>query len=328
MEKLRVGLVGLGAMGQNHLRVLMRLPGVEVVGVADSRIAALDVPPRVSALPDLDALLALGLDYCVVASPTGTHLQLAVTLASARVPTLIEKPLARTVEEASEIMKHFDNAGVVAGVGHIERFNPAVREARKKIEDGVVGEIYQVSTRRQSPFPSRVSDVGVTLDLATHDFDITSWLTGSQFSEVSARLTQRANRDHEDLISVVGTLENGTIVSHLVNWLAPFKERSITVHGQRGALVVNTLMSDLEFHANGEASSQWEVLAGLRGSSEGDMIRYSIAKPEPLRLEHENFRDAVAGRHGDIVTLSEGLDAIRVSTAVLRSAQEHSTVFL
>ena len=123
---------------------------------------------------------------------------------------------------------------------------------------------------------------------------------------------------------MVGSLTDGTVTNHLVNWLSPMKERRVVVTGERGCLVADTLTADLTFHANASTASEWEGLSQFRGVSEGDMIRYAIAKPEPLAVELAGFRDAVLGRGGEVVTGDDGLHALRVAEAILRSAERNT----
>jgi predicted dehydrogenase len=131
-----------------------------------------------------------------------------------------------------------------------------------------------------------------------------------------------------DLELTVGPLLDalGTVTSHLVNWLSPMKERVTVVTGERGTFVADTLHADLTFHANGVVPTEWDDIARFRGVTEGDMIRYAIAKPEPLRVEHEAFRDAVLGKDSDIVTMRQGMATVAVAEAVLESALKGQTV--
>jgi predicted dehydrogenase len=183
-----------------------------------------------------------------------------------------------------------------------------------------------VVTRRQGPFPHRIADVGVVMDLATHDIDLTAWVTGRDYAAVSARAVSRSGRPHEDMVIVVGQLADSTVVNHLVNWLSPLKERSTVITGERGCFVADTLHADLTFYANSAIDTEWEALRAFRGVAEGDMIRYAIPKREPLLVEHERFRDAVDGKDGGIVTLRQGLRTVEVSAAVLASVQGGDTV--
>ena len=164
---------------------------------------------------------------------------------------------------------------------------------RKRLANGELGQLYQISTRRQGPFPARISDVGVVLDLATHDIDLTSWVAKQHYANLSARTAHRSGLEHEDLVAAVGTLTDGTVVNHLVNWLSPLKERVTVVTGERGTLVADTIAADLTFFSNGLAPVSWDALASFRGVVQGDVIRYALAKREPLQVELEAFRDAV-----------------------------------
>jgi predicted dehydrogenase len=309
-------------MGRNHARVLSELEGVDFVGIVDPQAKN----ARAAVYDDLDELLKRGVDYCVVAVPTALHEEVGLRLADAGVHALIEKPLARDTASARRLVEAFEAAGLIGAVGHIERFNPALQQARRRMADGELGEVLQITTRRQGPFPARIADVGVVKDLATHDIDLTAWVAQSPFVSVSAQVAHRSGREHEDLVSVVGHLADGTITNHIVNWLSPFKERVTVITGEKGAFVADTLRADLTFHANGVVPTEWEDVARFRGVSEGDVIRYAIAKPEPLKTEHENMRDAVLGLPADIVTMRSGLRTVEVAEAILLSAASNSTV--
>jgi UDP-N-acetylglucosamine 3-dehydrogenase len=326
VRSLRAGLIGLGAMGRNHARVLSELDGVELVGVLEPAGSSGRAARGAPVLGDLSELLALDIDYAVVACPTGLHEEIGVQLADAGVCALIEKPLAHSVEAAARLVTAFETRGLVAAVGHIERYNPALQSLRTRLEAGALGDVFQVVTRRQGPFPHRIADVGVVKDLATHDIDLTSWVTGQEYTSVSARTVSKSGRPHEDMVAVVGQLADGSMVNHLVNWLSPLKERSTVVTGEFGCFVADTLTADLTFYANGAQDTEWEALRAFRGVAEGDMIRYAIPKREPLLVEHERFRDAVRGEADDIVTLRQGLRTVEVSVAVLESAERGVTV--
>jgi UDP-N-acetylglucosamine 3-dehydrogenase len=317
---LRAGLVGLGMMGRNHARVLASLDGVRLVGIADPHPSADTTTYAAPLVPDVETLIGLGLDYCVVAAPTALHESVGAALAEAGVHALIEKPLAPDSPAAERLSKLFADRGLIGGVGHIERFNPALQEMRRRLDAGQLGDVFQVVTRRQGPFPARIADVGVVMDLATHDIDLTTWVTRRAYTTVAAHTAHRSGRDHEDLVAVVGGLEDGTVASHLVNWLSPMKERVTVVTGERGCYVADTLTADLTFYANSSVPTEWEALQNFRGVTQGDIVRYAIAKPEPLRAEHEAFRDAVRGLGAQIVTFEEGVRTVRTAEALLNSA--------
>lgn len=323
---LRAGVVGLGMMGRNHVRVLRGLDGADLVGVVDPEGDRFDAANGVPVYATLEELFEQRLDCCVVAVPTADHESVGLRCAEAGVHALIEKPLAHDLAAANRLVESFEKAGLVGAVGHIERYNPALQSMRARLEAGELGDLYQIATRRQGPFPNRIRDVGVVKDLATHDLDLTMWVAQSPFSAVAARTAYKSGRVHEDMVTVTGQLADATITNHLVNWLSPFKERLTVVTGERGSLIANTLTADLTFHANGNVASEWDQVSRFRGVSEGDMVRYAIAKPEPLAEEHAAFRDAILGVRDEIVSLRDGVATLAVADAVVRSAKDGMTV--
>jgi len=318
---LRAGVAGLGVMGRHHLRALRAMEGVQLVGIADP----LGAPPLLAhddeLCGSLDELVGRKLDICVVATPTELHEEFGMRLAEAGVHTLIEKPLAADVGAGRNLVAAFERAGVVGCVGHIERYNAAIRSLHERLSAGELGDVYQVATSRQGPFPDRVRDVGVVKDLATHDLDLTAWATGSPYRWVAARTATRSGRPHEDLVACVGALASGAVTNHLVNWLTPTKDRRVVVTGERGCFTADTLTGDLTFYSNGVVASEWDDISQFRGVSVGDVIRYALRKPEPLTVELESFCAASRGEGSSTVSLAEGLDTLVVAEAVLRSAE-------
>ena len=328
MPKLRTAIIGLGMMGTNHARVLSNLEGVELVAVADPQGDAQKVLLQIKVLNSVDEVIKLGVDYCVISAPTAFHEEIASQLIANGIHFLVEKPIADTYASAVKIRDAAKAAKVIGAVGHIERFNSALQEARKRVLAGELGTIYQVATRRQGPFPSRISDVGVVKDLATHDIDLTSWITGKKYLQVSANAAFRSGREHEDLISVSGLLEDSIVVSHLVNWLSPLKERKIIITGEKGTFVADTLRADLTFYENGKIEISQTELAHFRGVTQGDVHILAFEKPEPLIVEHQNFRDAVLGKPSNIVSLEEGTTTVKIADAIIESYTNKSLVKL
>ena len=321
---LRAGVLGLGVMGRHHSRVLNGLDGVEFVGVYDP---ADTVPSHSEGKPvfgNLDEFLDLGFDYCVVAAPTIYHLDIATALANRGIHALIEKPVASTTESAIALRDLFASKGLVGGVGHIERYNPALQSARQRIEDGLIGDIYQIATRRQGPFPGRIADVGVIKDLASHDIDLTAWVSQQDYVSVNARTAHRSGRAHEDMVIAIGTLSKGAVATHTVNWLTPFKERVTVITGEKGALVADTLTADLTHYHNGVIEQTWDRASSFRGVTEGDVTKFALTRKEPLLAEHEAFRDAVlSGDTSKIVTLAEGTNVVMIAEKMALDGLTH-----
>jgi predicted dehydrogenase len=317
MAKLRAGLIGYGMMGRNHARVLSSLEGVELVAIADSDRAHHLQTSQSVFVESVEEIIEFKLDYCFVAVPTALHEQVGLLLAEAGINTLMEKPLASDFSSALRLTEAFEKQNLIGAVGHIERYNASIQQAKRRISNGDLGDIYQVATRRQNPFPKRILDVGVVRDLATHDIDLTMWITDQEYEEINSQMFSLPGRIFEDLVSINGRLSKGTISNHLINWVSPYKERLVVITGSRGAYICDTLNSDLTFYSAETTETEWDELANFRGTSEGDVIKYSFPKSEPLRREHENFRDAVLGKESEIVSMRDGLKVIEVSDRIL-----------
>lgn len=326
---LRGAVVGLGMMGRHHARILQTAGVTTFAGAVDpegDRHGAVSDSAKV--FPTIGALIEHGRpDLAVVAVPTEEHLAAAIELVAAGVHVLVEKPLAETPGRARQLVDAVRSAGVHGAVGLVERCNPALIELRRRVLGGQLGQVFHIATERLGPFPARIRDVGVVKDLATHDLDLVGWLGGAGVQTLSAQTQHRMNRRHEDLVNVVGRLENGTTFTTMVDWLSPTKVRQTRVLGEKGMLVADTLTADLTFYANGEVTSEWDATRTLRGVSEGDVTRYALARREPLLVELEGFCALVRGEDDpQIVTLEEGLAVVDVADAVLRSSQSQETV--
>jgi predicted dehydrogenase len=328
---LRGAVLGLGMIGRHHARLLQTSARVAFAGAVDpagDRFGV--VHDRDLVFGDLTALLRAGTpDFAIVAVPTEEHVATVRALATEGVHVLVEKPLAASAAEGRALIEVCQAAGIHAAVGHVERFNPALLELRRRTQEGQLGQVFLLATERIGPFPDRVRDVGVIKDLATHDLDLVRWLGGSPVERVTAETQHRMEREHEDLVLATGRLENAISFNCIVDWVSPTKVRRTRALGERGMLVADTLTADLTFYANGNVASEWPETQALRGVSEGDSTRYALARREPLLVELETFFDLLEGdANAGVVTLAEGLETVIVAEAVLASAQSGETVAL
>jgi predicted dehydrogenase len=328
---LTAAVVGLGMMGRHHARLLQSMSRVSFVGAVDpggDRFGVLRDPGLLRATVT-ELIEAEGVDFAVVAVPTEEHLPTVRELAAAGVNVLVEKPLAATEAEGRAIIEACAAAGVRGAVGHVERFNPALIELRRRTSSGQLGDVFLIATERVGPFPDRVRDVGVVKDLATHDLDLVRWLGRSPVHSVGAQTSHRMGRAHEDVVVATGRLQNGLVFSCQVDWLTPTKRRQTRILGERGMLVADTLTADLTFFENGTVSSEWARTQALRGVSEGDATRYALSRREPILVELESFCDLLEGdADAAVVPLEDGLDTVICAEAVLTSAASDSTVRL
>ncbi|MCS6849049.1 MAG: Gfo/Idh/MocA family oxidoreductase [Anaerolineae bacterium] len=332
-SNVRVAVIGVGSMGRHHVRVYSELDGVEVVGIADLSIDACAPLARrynCPAYSDYRKLLdEQKPDAVSIAVPTAQHLEVACEVAQRGIHMLIEKPIAHTIQHAREIIDICSRNGVVLAVGHVERFNPSVRAVKEKIASGELGRVFHIEARRQGPFPSRVRDIGVAVDLAVHDIDVMRYITGSEVTRVYAEIDNRVHTDHEDSLSAVLRFSKGEVGALAVSWLSPTKMRELLVTGERGMFRVDYLTQDLYFFENAIlADYGWETLQILRGVSEGKMVRYALNKKEPLRSELEAFLECMRGGTSSIVSGSDGLEALKIALALVASGRENEAVHL
>ncbi len=328
---LRVAVIGVGSMGRNHARVYWELPDVELVGVADADPALAESVARkfgTRGYSDYHKLLDEAQPQAItLAVPTSLHRDIALEIIRRNIHLLIEKPIAFSIEEGQEIIETAHSAGIKLMVGHIERFNPAVMALQQRIAAGDLGRVIQLDARRQGPFPSRVSDVGVVIDLAVHDIDIMRYVTGQEVQRLYSETQNHILGEKEDLLSAVLRFTGGAIGTLNINWLTPTKIREIRVLGEHGLFIVNYLTQDLIFFKNSAISGEWETMHILRGVTEGEMIKYVFPKKEPLRSEQEAFLSAVRGESEIPVKAEDGLTALKLAQMMLRSGmnnQAHS----
>lgn len=313
-----VAVVGLGTMGRNHVRVLRELTEVrEVFGVDPDPAARADITRRyrVTTVATLEELGAFNVDAAVVASPSAFHAEHGCTLFKHGIPTLIEKPLANSVNDAKRLL---DAQGdVIATVGHVERFNPAVIGVRERISS--VGRTLAFSTRRVGPYPQRIRDVGVLLDLLTHDLDAIRYLSGAEIVELEG-IANRSLGPNEDLVFAIGRTSSGAAINMEAGWLSPAKIRELRVIGEDGSLRGDTLLQEVWLEENSIGAGDWEALATFRGIGEGNVTRFAIRREEPLRAELRNFLAAVRGEDAHLVSLEDGLAVVELASSLLPPA--------
>ena len=339
MTDLRAAVIGLGAMGANHARLYAEIPGVRLVAVADPLAAkgegalpttGVQRHAPTNTFGDYRRMLNdVKLDLVSVCVPTRTHFEVASAVIERGIAALVEKPLAATIDEGEHLRDLAAIRGVPLTVGHIERFNPAVIELKRRLDRGELGRVYQVHARRVGPFPQRVRDVGVVLDLAPHDIDVMRFLLGSEIARVQAETEQRIATDHEDMLAGVLRFENGVVGVLDVNWLTPTKIRELSVLGERGMFVVDYLARELTFFENAQAAPsddpQWAAHHS-KGVTEGTRTAIPIEKREPLRSELEAFVAAVRDGTPVAVSADDGLAAMRAAEALIASAARGAAV--
>ena len=330
-RKLRLGLAGLGSMGRNHLRILSARSDLVLVAVADPVAAALASATAETGAQGFAEPLAMiaeaELDALVIAAPTTAHVPLALAAIERGIAILIEKPLAATTEEGMRIVRACRAAGVPVQVGHVERFNPAVLELGRLIDEGWLSTVYSIASRRAGPFPARIRDVGVTVDLATHDADILSWIAGERPSRVYAETAQRIHATNEDLLFGLLHFPSGATGMLDVNWLTPAKRRQLVVVGEEGMFELDYLTQRLTFTRATDTTNP-RLIGGYAPTFEGEVLELAVVSTEPLAGELEAFLSVVRNGGRPVVDAEDGLWAVAIATSLLTAAAEGRAVDL
>ena len=304
-KPLRAGVIGVGAMGRNHVRVYSELPDVEVAAVADiDEMLAVSVAQRYGskAYHDYKQLLNENLDAISIAVPTTLHKRVALDCIQKGINILVEKPIADTVESATEITQAAQRKGVKLMVGHIERFNPAIIRLKELISNGQLGDVISISAKRVGPYSPRVKDVGVIVDLGTHDIDIINYLYAERIKKVYASAGSIIH-NREDHAIITLTFNNGGSGVIETNWLTPHKVRTLTVTGSKGIAEVDYIEESLKvFNKEGVREAK-------------------IEKEEPLKPELRHFIDCVQHDKKPLVSGEEGKCALQVALAAVESAR-------
>jgi predicted dehydrogenase len=311
---LRAAVIGLGMMGANHARVLNELPDIDLVAVADldpNAVGRATSGRTARGFSDATRLLEEELpEMVVVAVPTSMHLATTLEALAAGANVLVEKPIAPDREQAEEMIAAAGAAGRLLTVGHIERFNPAIRELGRRLHAGELGRVFQIRAARLGPFPARVRDVGVVVDLAPHDLDVMRYLLRAEPVRMYAETEQRIHTDHEDLFTGLIKFDTGAIGLLEINWLTPTKVRTLTVTGERGMYEADYLSQDLVFYANPDQ----ELV------SEGEMTRRSVQRREPLAVELSEFAAAIRAGGPPPVEPRDALVAMLLARAMVDAA--------
>jgi UDP-N-acetylglucosamine 3-dehydrogenase len=326
--QLAMAVIGVGQMGARHVAVLSRMERVRLAAVADpdprARHRSLGAFGGVREYEDWRVLiddLAGVLDAVCVVVPSKDHAEVVLHALDAGLHVLVEKPIATTLEDALQMRAAASRTGQKLMVGHVERFNPAVAKVKELVDDGRLGRIYRVHATRVGPFPARVQDTGVAIDLASHDIDVMQHVLGRELEQVYAEGGSFLHASHEDLITCLLRFEGGVLGLLDANWLSPEKQRELVLLGEGGMIKASYLTQDVWFLESSEVPGEhsWDELALIRGDAEGSAMRFALRKVEPIRAELEAFVDCIANDTREPVDADDGMRALAVALALRES---------
>jgi UDP-N-acetylglucosamine 3-dehydrogenase len=320
---IKVGVIGVGSMGQNHARVFAQSEDAELLAVADyneEQAERIGKKYNVAAFSDYREMFR-DVEAVSIAVPTSFHKEIALEAISRGIHVLVEKPIANSAEDAKEMITAAADKGVKLMIGHIERFNPAIIELKKRLAD--LGEIYKIDVQRIGPFPGRITDVGVIVDLSVHDIDIISFLIGANPTRIYAESQQKLHPDHEDSVTALIRYGNEVKATLTINYLSPTKIRQLQIFGKKGMFQVNYLNQELFFYENpGYSMDSWESMI------EGDMRKINLDRKEPLQAEIEAFIDCIKQDTKPPVSGEQGLQVLEMAHHILASAKENKIIEL
>jgi predicted dehydrogenase len=309
-------------MGRNHLRVISSHADATLTAIADpdeSALAAAVTQTGATGFKDpLEMLRTAELDGVVIAAPTTAHVELALAAIDRGFSVLVEKPLAANVDDGLVIVNAARRKNVRVQVGHVERFNPAVMEMGRLLRSGWLSTIYAVTSRRAGPFPARIRDVGVTVDLGTHDVDMLSWIVGERPVRVYAETSQRIHTGHEDLTFGLMHFPSGATGFLDVDWLTPVKRRSLVALGEEGMFELDYLTQKLTFTRSDVERPL--LIGGYATTFTGDVAEIPVQNVEPLRAELDEFVRVLRTGDRPYVDGEDGLWAVALANALLEAA--------
>jgi predicted dehydrogenase len=307
---LPIGVVGVGALGRHHARHLSTLPGVRLVGVHDTHPGRADEVARdlgTRAFPDLDVLLGQ-VKAVTVAVPTSAHVTVGLRALNRGVPVLMEKPLAVTLDEADALIVAARRARVQLQVGHIERYNRALRAAETYLD----GARY-IESQRLAPFQPRGTDVAVVLDLMIHDLDLVLRLTGgADVTEVRASGLSVLS-PHLDMANARVEFADGAVAQVTASRVSRDRIRKLRLFQPNGYLSLDLASGGGEFM---RLRPDWRPGTGAQLSDVVERIVLEAPEADALRLELESFVHAVRGERAAVVTGEEGRAALALALRV------------
>ncbi|KAF5088930.1 Gfo/Idh/MocA family protein [Methanobacterium aggregans] len=307
MSKVNVGVIGVGAMGYNHVRVYSELQNANLMAVSDvvkGTMTEVSKEFNTVGFVDYDNILKMPeIEVVSVCVPTTYHYEVVMSAIEHGKNVLVEKPIAFTLDEAKEMVEAAHDAGVKLATGHVERFNPAVLEAKKLIDAGAIGDLVSASAKRLGPFPPRIKDVGVTIDLAIHEVDIMFYLLDSPASNVYANMGSKLEKcEYEDHAEIMMKFENGVIGILETNWLTPYKKRQLDITGVDGIISIDYVDQTVKVYGK-------------------NAQKVKVDHKEPLKEELGSFLSAVTNDEEPRITGEDGIHALKVVLAAMKSAK-------
>ena len=307
-----MGVIGVGAMGLNHARVYSRIENAKLLAVSDlmkDKADEVAATYNTTSYKDYKDVLEIPeIEAVSVCVPTTHHHQVVMDAIEHEKHVLVEKPIAFTLTEAREMVKAAKKSDLKLATGHVERFNPVVDEAKALIQDGSIGNVVSTSAKRVGPFPPRIKDVGVTVDLAIHDLDVMYYLLDDPIKEIYANMGSILETcEYEDHAEIMTKFESGIIGMLEVNWLTPYKKRELEITGVDGIISLDYIDQTVDVY--GKFTQ-----------------KIGVAQKEPLKEELSSFLSSIINDETPAITGEDGIYALKGVLAAMESARKEIPV--
>lgn len=318
MEKLKVGVIGIGNMGKHHARIYHEFDDVELVAISDiDKNLGMKVSKQYGCKyysDYLDLLKNKEIQAVSIVVPTKLHKKVALDAMRYKKNILLEKPIAETIEDANEIIKSAKKSNVKLFIGHIERFNPAVQKLKQVISEGRIGKITSIIARRVGLPPAKINDTNVLLDLAVHDIDIINYLLEKEPEVINATSYNSVITSTKDRAEIF--LKHGDVSSFIqVNWITPIKIRNLAITGTNGYAELDYINQHLILYTNGSSNGNliFENYDEFLRKFSPDKIEIGISKEEPLKNEIKEFLNCIANDIKPMMSGEEAVSALKIA---------------
>ena len=320
-SKIRTGVIGIGSMGQNHVRVYSEISNLVAVSDLDKICGnATANKYGVDYYEDYKEMLK-HVDAVTVSVPTSSHYKVCKEVIASGTHLLVEKPFTQTVSEGKTLISLAKKNKLILAVGHIERFNSGVIMAKEKLTNEKLGKIISISTKRVSKRPNRISDVGVTLDMLIHDLDLVRYLTESDPEIIFSIGNNTNSKGREDTAIVIMKLYSGANTVCEANWLTPRKIRKMDIITDSHFIELDHIKNIARISQSQIINEESQHLHDVQMRENVEIINYG--KDEPLKLELQNFLESILGESELVCGGEEGLSAVSIAESVLKSMNQN-----
>lgn len=333
MPEIKAAVIGLGSMGQHHARHFSNFSDVKLVAVSDIDKTKIALAKRYGCEfyeSYREMLEKEKLDCVSVAVPTALHRDVAVETLNRGIHTLVEKPISYDLKSANEVVDVAKKNNTKLMVGHIERFNPAIKKVKELISKGEIGEILSIEAKRLGIYPPRIRGCGVIIDLGIHDIDLMNYILNQDVKSIYAVANHRFVPDPvEDYANIILNFKNGVIARIESSWISPTKIRELNINGTKSFCKVDIIQQRVDMIESFiETKNQltWEDYQEFIKKFTPKIRSLQEPNVEPLSIELREFIDAVKYDKQVPVSGDEAIKALKIALLAIKSHKESKII--